>query len=83
MEFHFYKAALRYWLKLIRPNETSIIKQLYHYISNNIKEKRFLNTWCWQIKKLLEELKLEELWKTQNNHDQRNYKMVINTRLKE
>ena len=83
MEYHFYKAALRFWLKLMQVKGRSIIRQLYQYISNNIEEKHFLNTWCWQIKKLLEELKLEALWTNRNNYDQHSYKVIINTRLKE
>ena len=41
-------------------------------------------TWCWQIKTLLRELKLGELWLNQENINDGNYKahkLIVKTRL--
>jgi exonuclease III len=86
MEFHFYKAALNYWLKLLMTNEKCLIKQMYRHIQNNIDEKYNANTWCLQVKELIYELKLEELWTNQmsiNKHNFKTYKYKIQTRLVE
>ena len=84
IEFHFYKAALNYWLKILITDERSAIKRVYDHIKINIEEKCHINTWCWQIKKLLHELKLEQLWLNQDNIDRNNYKVhkwTVKTRL--
>ena len=83
MEFHFYKAALKYWKKLIAADETSLIRRIYQQIYLNVEEHVYSKTWCWQIKKLLHELKLEKLWENQSNDEKLNYNSIIKTRLTE
>ena len=86
MEFHFYKAALRYWLKLSLANDKNLIKKAYDQIRSKIEEGCFTDTWCWHIKTLLYELKLEDLWINQTNIEKLNYnsyKNIINIRLTE
>ena len=86
MEFHFYKAALRYWLRLLATDERNLIKRTYRQIQSNIEEGCYRNTWCYNLKKLLYELKLEDLWTNQSTIDKSNYKrhqIVVNIRLME
>ena len=83
IEFHFYKAALSYWTKLIKADKKCIIRQIYQHIYQNVENRQYLNTWCWQIMKLLQELNLENLWMNQDKENAVNYKFIINTRLKE
>ena len=86
VEFHFYKAALNYWLKILVSSETNLSKKLYEYIRTHVEETCHINTWCWKIKNLLYELKLEQLWRNQENINKqniKNYKWIIKTRLKD
>ena len=85
IEYHFYKAALNYWTKLITPNNTctNLTRKLYDQICYSVEESNYSKTWCWQIKKLLYELNLERLWENQNDKGNINYSNVINIRLKE
>ena len=86
MEYHFYKAALRYWLKLLITDEKFLIKKTYKEIQTNIEHKCYRDTWSWHLKKLLCDLKLENLWTNQaniNKSNQKMYKNEINMRLTE
>ena len=83
IEYHFYRAALRYWIRILQSDEKSLLKQLYKQISTNMEEQRLSNTWCWQIKKLLLDLNLEDLWLNQGSHEKLNLKYKIDTRLKD
>ena len=51
MEFHYYKAALKYWIKIIKPDETSLIRKIYDQINNQIEDKINTKTWALRIKK--------------------------------
>ncbi len=83
IEFHFYKAALTYWTKLITNNEKSLVKEIYTRMVADIDEKRFSKTWCWRLKTLLEELKLNELWDDQTNANKLKFQQIITTRIKD
>ena len=50
-------------------------KILYNKIQEKITEKKYGKTWCFQIKKLLLDLSLEEIWKKQNDINETNHKM--------
>ena len=78
MEFHFYKAALNYWLRLLTADEKNLTKTLYNQIQGNITEKSYAKTWSTQIKKLLIDLKLEEIWERQAYIDKSNYRKYKN-----
>ena len=81
IEFHFYKAALRYWIKVISSDEGNLIKKVYNQIYENIDDKSVSKTWCSQIKNLLYDLKLEELWINQSKKHEKNYKAIVDIRL--
>ena len=38
IEFHFYKAALNYWLKILVTDKRNVIKRIYDHIKTNIEE---------------------------------------------
>lgn len=81
LEFHFYKAALNYWLKLLNCNEKNLINKLYSRIHANIDSKIAGNTWCWRTKKLLTKLHLDQIWIEQCGNQNVNYKTTIKRRL--
>ena len=83
MEYHFYKAALRNWVRILQSDEKSLMKQLYNEISTNMEEQCFDNTWCSLIRKLLCDLNLGDLWLNQDSHEKLNYKYKIDTHLKD
>ena len=55
---------LRYWLKLLRSDDQCLSKQVYnylkHYANNNIKYHG--KHWAFQVKTILNELGLSNLW---------------------
>lgn len=81
IEFYFYKAALRYWLRIICNDKSILIKQVYYHISNNLNESQFSYTWCWRIKKLLIKLNLVELWNNQVDIEKKKALKLIDQRL--
>jgi len=84
LEFHFYKAALRYWMKLLISDERNLIKKVYRDIHANIDCSSYKNTWCWHIRKLLYDLNLHDIWINQsdiNTLTYRRYKFKIDKRL--
>ena len=83
LEFHFYKAALNYWMKLKNADDTSIIRKLYDQISVNVEEAQYSKTWCSQIKKLLYDLHLGKIWENQKDRSNTKANIVIKNRLKE
>ena len=83
MQFHFSKAALTYWLKILQTDDRNLTKQLYNQIITRIEDTRYSDTWCYKIRKLLHELKLEDLWSNQMNYEKISYKYKIHTRLKD
>ena len=74
---------MRYWIKVIKSDEKSLIRKIYNQIHDNINEQTFSKTWVWQIKKLLHKLKLEKLWIEQYNIDRTTCTKLINVRLNE
>ena len=83
IEFHHYKVALGYWIKIIKPDERSLIRKTYDQIYNNLHERNFTKTWVWQIKKLLHKLQLEELWIKRYDVERTTFKYTINKTLTE
>lgn len=80
MEFHFYKAAIMYWTKLI-TTDVSTLKSVYDHILMNIDSSCYKKTWTRQLKNLLYELNLGQLWVDQLNIVKYNYKSMIISRL--
>ena len=68
---------------MIKADKKCIIRQIYQHIYQNVENRQYVNTWCWQIMKLLQELNLENLWTNQDKENAVNYKFIINTSLKE
>ena len=83
VEYHYYKAALSYWVKIITSDEKSLIRKTYEQIYNNLDEKNFTKTWVWNIKKLLYKLKLEDFWTQQDDAKRTTWKLHINKRITE
>ena len=83
IEVHFYKAALRYWGKIVTADENSLVRKIYHSIYENINEPYYSKTWVSKIKKLLHKLQLDELWLKQYDTDRNISKILIDKRLNE
>lgn len=81
IEFYFYKAALRYWLRILCNKESTLVKQVYHQIYINLHRNETSYTWCWRIKKLLNKLNLEELWNNQDFIEKKEVFKIIDERL--
>ena len=64
-------------------DNTSLVRRLYEHISANVEETQYSNTWCFQIRKLLYALSLDEVWERRNENENRNFTIIINNRLKE
>ena len=73
LEFHFYKAALRYWLRLLVADNRNLIKKVYSQVLGDIENTEHKYTWCWQIRKLLHDLNLHDLWTNQSTVNDSNY----------
>ena len=82
-EFHFHKAALTSWTKLIKAGERGLISELYQHSCEDTEGEQLSKTWRWQMKKLLQELNLEELWTNQSKKDEMKHESTISTRLRE
>jgi len=81
MEFHCYKSALNYYLKLKTKTNQSLVTRLFNRINHSIDKKLFHNTWCNRILKLMEKIHLQKLQNI-DIYDKR-YKTVVNNRLTE
>ena len=81
MEYHFYKAALNYWLKLKRSNGKRLIRQIYDIIMINLHSQMFHNTWLFRIQKIFTKLNLEEVWNLDNLVDHVNYNRIFDNTL--
>ena len=58
MEFHCYKSALNYYLKLNNENDKKLITRIFKLINSNLNLKSFRNTWCDRILKLIRKTQL-------------------------
>ena len=83
IEFHFYKAALTYWVRLITSENKNWINLVYDRILENINDHKFSKTWCSRIKTLLCDLQLSQLWENQMQAHAALYINVIKRRLEE
>ena len=83
MEFHFYKAAIRYWMKILTLDSDNLIKKVYDEIYDNMGNPFYSRTWCSRIKDLMYKLRLEELWINQHKIEKNIYKKSIDIRLTE
>ena len=81
IQFYFYRAALRYWAKIITSDENSLTHKIYKQIYNNITEPLYSKTWVCQIKRLLHKLQLEDLWRNQSEANRKIYKTLVDIRL--
>ena len=59
----------RYWLKLLKLNEQSPVKQMYLLLKNDTNRNLSYNrlNWAFQIKDMLDQLGFSELWINQDN----------------
>ena len=61
----------RYWIKLLKPDNSSLIKRIYCMLKsdadNNYSYNK--NNWAYQIKTMLQNLGLGELWTNQQHCD--------------
>ena len=82
-EYHFYKAAINYWIKIVFCDGNNIIKMCYNHIKENLVEMKYSYTWCWRIQKLLKQLNLLYLWQNQKHLQisERKCKSIVKTRL--
>ena len=83
IEFHFYKAALTYWVRLITSENKNWINLVYDRILENINDHKFSKTWCSRIKTLLYDLQLSQLWENQMQAHAALHINVIKRRLEE
>ena len=63
--------AIKYWINILKLNNNSLIKRMYNVIkedaNNNISYVD--KNWAYQIRKLLGELGLMNLWKNQDTYN--------------
>jgi len=59
----------RYWLKMIKLNEQSPVKQMYLLLKSDTTRNLTYNilNWAFQIKDMLDQLGFTELWIYQDN----------------
>ena len=80
MEFHCYKAAINYFLKLNEKDDKRLINRMYRIISDNLDAATFRNTWCDRINKLFNKIQLHEMRNLNSNGKS---KRLINNALTE
>ena len=58
---------LRYWLKLLRSDDQCLSKQVYNYLKHDVNNNITLHgkNWVFQVKTVLNELGLSNLWMNQ------------------
>ena len=61
----------------------SLVHLLYEEISENIQNREFAFTWCWQIKKFLKKIDLENIWNIQNTLNRKSFLINLKIRLME
>ena len=83
IEYHFYKAALYFWIKLKKADERRLIKRVYEMINSNVNSPSFHNTWSHRIRKLFKKVHLLEVLNLPDLLDNVNYKRKINNRLED
>jgi len=85
LEYHFEKAAINLWIKIIFNESSTIMKRCYNHVSNNLDNSNYSYTWCWRIKHLLKQINLSHLWLDQNSLEinKRKCKIIVKTRLME
>ena len=68
MKVHWKIEAIIYWIKILKLNNNSLMKHMHNVIkedaNNNISNAD--KNWAYQIRKLLGELGLMNLWKNQD-----------------
>ena len=80
-EYHFYKAAIRFWIRIISSKRQNLTWKFYEHIMSNLHDATCTNTWTHHIKKLLFTLNLQQLWFNQNECDKNSYIRIVNERL--
>jgi len=71
MKVHWKIEAIIYWIKILKLNNNSLMERMYNVIKENANNNISYvdKNWAYQIKKLLGELGLMNLWKNQDTNN--------------
>ena len=71
MKVHWKIEAIIYWIKILKLNNNSLMERMYNVIKEDAnKNISYVDkNWAYQIKKLLGELGLMNLWKNQDTYN--------------
>ena len=61
---------LKYWIKIIKTQNSSLIKRTYNLLRNDADNNIHYNklNWAYQIKQILQEIGMLNIWYNQDNH---------------
>lgn len=76
---------LKYWSKIVRLDNSRLIKQVYiaRREEFNRKGKKDTKNWCFWTWKFLKELGLEHIWESENFGSRNDWEVVIRATIKE
>ena len=72
---------VKYWLKIIDPNNNLLTKSIYNLLKSDAESNNTYagRNWAYQIKELLEHIGLASIWIQQNTHIPNEYDLKIIT----
>ena len=72
---------VKYWLKIIDPNNNLLTKSIYNLLKSDAESNNTYagRNWAYQIKELLEHIGLATIWTQQNTHTPNEYELKIIT----